>query len=314
MKISDLVGNTPLIELKEKVNGVQIYAKLELLNPTGSVKDRAANYIITEGMRRGIITEDTVIIESSSGNFGIALAACAKRYGLRFWCVIDKKINKANEIVIRELSENVIKIDDKDITDLLGERIRTVKELQKQNPNMYWVNQYENPLNMEAYYQLGDEICNDLPDVNYVFIGVSSCGTIAGVSTAIKKRRPDCKIIAVDSLGSQIFGYMPKARFIPGIGSTITPAILKYAQIDDLVIVDERDGVKSCKKILQEEQLLVGGSSGMVFHAICEYFKDNKCKNLKAAAIFPDRGERYIDTIFNKEWCEKTFAGRREES
>jgi cysteine synthase A len=305
-KIFDLIGNTPLVKLNSNsLNNVNLYAKLEYYNPTGSLKDRAAKYIIEKYIENKVL--NTEIIESSSGNFGIALSAICKHYGLSFNCVIDPVINPINEEIMRNFGAKIIKVLEPDENGgFLINRIREVNKFLIDNPKSLWVNQYENPLNMEAYYSLGKELCNCLSNIDYIFIGVSSGGTITGVSRAIKKEFPSAKVIAVDVEGSVIFGGLPKKRHIPGIGSSITPKILKSALIDDVVIVDEYSTIKSCHELMREHFICAGGSSGSVYQAVKTFFNERKDKKkLDVVCIIADRGDRYANTIYNIDWCKE---------
>lgn len=301
------VGNTPLINIEiQDIPNINLYAKLEFYNPTGSVKDRAANYIIKKLLDSREINQNTTLVESSSGNFGVALSSYCKEYGLKFYCVVDPNITYTNEMLINTMSTLVYKVTEKDSSGgYLLNRIKKVKELVSSIENSYWVNQYANPYNAEAYYNtLGKELCNEMDMIDYIFIGVSSGGTITGVSRRVKERFPGVKVIAVDISGSVIFGGCPKSRFIPGIGSSMVPDILKYAQIDEVVMVDEVDTVKNCKELLAKHYIFAGGSSGSVLAAVKKYFSDNKISGQQnVVTIFPDRGDRYSNTIYSKEWC-----------
>lgn len=307
--IFNMVGNTPIINLNDReLKNINLYVKMEGLNPTGSVKDRAATYIINKIMDMGLINKDTTIIESSSGNFGIALGAYCKTKGLKFYCVIDPLISETNEMLIKKFSTEVIKVNERDKNGAyLLNRIKKVKELKAQIPNSYWVNQYENKFNAEAYYYtLGNEMCNEVENIDYVFVGVSSGGTITGVSKKIKEVYPNAKIIAVDIVGSVIFGGEPKKRYIPGIGSSRVPPILKVALIDEVISIDERDVVKECENLLLQHKIFAGGSSCAVFSAIKQYFCDKSFKTKpNVVTLFADRGDRYANTLYNEQWCEK---------
>lgn len=307
--ILNKVGNTPLISLRlETEPNLNIFAKLEFYNPTGSVKDRAACYIINRLLNEGVINKDTTIIESSSGNFGVALSAYTKQKGLKFICVIDKTTLPVNEMLIRLQGAEVICITKPDeYGGYLLNRLEKVKEIVNTTENIYWINQYENPLNAQAYYNsLGNEICLEIPrqKLDYLFMGVSSGGTITGVSQKVKEKYPAAKIIAVDVEGSIIFGGKARKRFIPGIGSSLRPSILDSALIDDVVAVNERETVKSCKELLERYNLYAGGSSGSVYAAVKKYFKINKANvPVNIMCVFADKGERYISTIYNNDWC-----------
>lgn len=305
--ILDKIGSTPLakIQLPDEMN-VNLYAKLEFYNPTGSVKDRAANYIISKLLNNHEIDKDTIIIESSSGNFGIALSTYCKKYGLKFICVIDKHTLPVNEKIIRSLSYDVEKITELDNNGgYLLNRIKRVKELHAKYPNSYWVNQYANPYNAEVYYNtLGKEICDEVEDIDYVFMGVSSGGTITGVSQKVKERYPNAKVIAVDIDGSVIFGGQPKKRYIPGIGSGMVPEILKQAKIDDVMVINEVETIESCHDLLKNHSIFAGGSSGSVFIAVKKYFQTHRpLEKQNVVVVFPDRGDRYASTIYNDDWC-----------
>lgn len=312
--IADLVGNTPLVKLKHSLSPhINLFAKLEGYNPTGSVKDRAGLYVLTKELKSGKINKKTKIIESSSGNFAISLAFFSKKLRLDFTCVIDPNITSTNEVIVRSLGVNVIKVSKKDKNGgYLLTRIAEVKKFVKKNKNSYWVNQYTNLLNADAYYHsLGDELIGGFSKIDYIFLGVSSGGTITGVSRKIKKASPSTKIIAVDVKGSVIFGQKPQKRFIPGIGSSLKPAILKDAIIDDIVIVDEISSIKACREILTKNVLLCGGSSGSVFAAVKKYFSTKKINSeINAIIIFPDRGERYLSTIYNNSWVKEKFTNQ----
>ena len=309
-KYLEQVGNTPVITLSDSMfQGLNVYIKLEFNNPTGSVKDRAANFILNKLISNGEIDKDTIIIESSSGNFGIALASYCKMLGLKFFCVIDPNITETNEMLIRKLSSETFKVEHHDkYGGYLIERIKKVKQLQEQYENTYWVNQYGNPYNAEAYYRtLGCEICSEIKSIDYIFVGVSSCGTITGLSQRIKEEYPNAKVIAVDIFGSVIFGGTSKKRYITGIGSSMQPENLKNAKIDEVIQVSEEDTIHMCNYLLENHQIFVGGSSGSVISAIYNYFKDKKVLNINVVAIFADRGDRYSTTIYNKKWCKEKF-------
>lgn len=314
-KYLEQLGNTPVVNLADKMfYDLNIHIKLEFFNPTGSVKDRAASYILNKIISNGEIDKDTIIIESSSGNFGIALASYCKMLGLKFFCVIDPNITYTNEMLIRKLSTEtfLVKKHDKN-GGYLMERIKKVKQLQEQYEKTYWINQYGNLYNAEAYYMtLGKELCSEIKPIDYIFMGVSSCGTITGVSQRIKEKYPDAKVIAVDIVGSVIFGGKSKKRYIPGIGSSMQPPNLKYAKIDEVIQVTEEETVNMCNYLLENHQIFAGGSSGSVMVAIHNYFKSKKIENVNVVAIFADRGDRYSATIYKKEWCMEKFPKMNE--
>ncbi|MCP5106539.1 MAG: pyridoxal-phosphate dependent enzyme [bacterium] len=271
--ILENVGNTPMVKIKlQDLAEVDLHAKLEFYNPTGSVKDRAAYYIINKLLALKEINRDTTLIESSSGNFGIALSAYCKKNGLKFICVVDPHITRVNEMLIRSLGAEVIKVTEPDENGgYLLTRIRKLKALRQEIGNSYWVNQYGNPYNAEAYSEtLAEEACAQMGHIDYIFLGISSGGTITGVSCKVKKKFPNAKVIGVD----------------------------------DVVMMDEVETIRMCRELLREYYIFAGGSSGSAFGAVKKYFSKNKPpEKVNVLTIFPDRGERYIDTIYNEEWC-----------
>jgi cysteine synthase A len=298
------------------LNNINVFAKLEAYNPTGSVKDRAAFYILKKCLDNGIIDDRTTILESTSGNFGVALSAYCKYLGIDFIAVVDPHITPMNEMLILSSGARVIKVTKPDkYGGYLLTRIEKIKELKDEIKNSYWVNQYENPLNAEAYYNtLGKEICFQMDEIDYAFLGVSSGGTITGVSRKIKENFAGSKIIAVDVEGSVIFGHPPQKRYIPGIGSSMVPKILEKANIDDVVVVDESSTIKACYELLQKNSLFVGGSSGSVMAGIRSYFSGKEISYpVNVVCVFPDRGERYYDTIYNPAWCSKILQAKSEQ-
>src|SRR5438105_10694254 len=187
---------TPHVPLA--MNGMNLFAKLEYVNPVGSIKDRAAYWILKRAAERGEICEETTVIESSSGNFASALAAFTHLIGLRFIPVIDPNISSTYESFLRRICPTVVKVEDRDDTGgFLKTRLQMVKHLCATIPSAYWPNQYGNPDAMEAHYELtATEICADFDSLDYVFIAVSTAGTIAGVSRRLKERYPKIRVVA----------------------------------------------------------------------------------------------------------------------
>jgi len=295
---------TPHVQLAMK--RMDLFAKLEYVNPVGSIKDRAAYWILKRAAERGEIGEETTVIESSSGNFASALAAFTHLVGLRFIPVIDPNISSTYESFLRRMCPTVVKVEERDDTGgFLKTRLQKVKELCATIPNAYWTNQYENPDAMEAHYELtAGEICADFDSLDYAFISVSTGGTIAGVSRRLKERYPSIRVVAVDTEGSVIFGGAPRKRHIPGIGSSIVPPLVSHARIDDVVLISERETAAACQELLTAHGLFVGGSSGTAFAAIKRYAaKMPVFRRPSVLFLCPDRGTPYLDTVFDPAWA-----------
>jgi 2,3-diaminopropionate biosynthesis protein SbnA len=314
-ELEPLIGNTPLVRLKStKFN---LYVKLESYNMTGSIKIRPAYNILKNAITNDIITKDTTVIESTSGNFGLGLATICRKLAIPFMPVIDPNITESKERLLRILATKVKKITEMDETEgYLLNRIRFIKKYITKNKNAFNPNQYENPNNYLAYYKtLGEEISNELPKLDYVFISVSSGGTITGLSIKLKEMFKDVKIIAVDIEGSMIFSDKAMPRAIPGIGASMRTNIINDALIDDHVILTHAEIIDGCHRLLSEQSIFGGGSSGAAYFAAQKFINNTDSnKDLNILFISPDGGNSYADTIYNKDWVNKRFKKVKQHS
>lgn len=303
--IVSMIGNTPLVQLSRIMDvDFRLYAKLEGFNPGGSIKDRPALNLIESGLQSGDINAETTIIESSSGNLGIGMAQICSYYGLRFICVVDTKTTRTNLDILRAFGAEVSVVTEADAgtRELLQARIDRVQALREQIPNSYWPNQYTNIENARAHYVTMREILAELDNkVDYLFCATSSCGTLRGCAEYGMKHSPQTKIIAVDAMGSVIFGNKPQKRLIPGHGSAIHPPLLCPELVHQCVHVTDWDCVVGCRQLVHYESLLVGGSSGAILMAVRRMAAEIP-SNANCVMIFPDRGERYLDTIYSDKW------------
>lgn len=304
--VFECVGNTPLVSLNRLFpqGDLEVIAKLELMNPGGSMKDRSARYIIDQGFAEGSIVPGSHLIESSSGNFGIALATAARLYGLEFTCVVDPKATSANVRILRQLGAHVDMVSEPDDGGgYLRTRIDRVQELQREHPGSIWINQYANERNWQAYYHgTGAEISAELergPD--YFFAAVSTTGSILGCSRRMRERFPHMRVVAVDAVGSVIFGSAPGPREISGIGSSRVPELLSRDEIDDVVHVDDVESATACRDLLSAEGILGGGSTGSVIAGITKMLP-HLSRPSRIVTLFPDRGDRYLDVVYDDEW------------
>jgi 2,3-diaminopropionate biosynthesis protein SbnA len=294
------VFETPIIRLDHEQ--VDLYAKLEFLNGVGSIKDRPAFWMLKRAIERGQVRPGTTIVESSSGNLARALAAFCNILGLPFIPVIDPFVSPMYESFLRAHCKTVVKVTKPDDSGgYLKVRLQMVSHLLSERAgDAYWTNQYANPDAMEAHYLLtAGEICRRLPDVDYVFLGVGSSGTVSGVSRRLKEHNPAIRIIAVDAEGSAIFGQRAKRRRIPGLGSSIRPSLLDHAAIDEVVIVNETETIEACHRLLERHGLFVGGSTGTVYSAIRRYFPERiGGRRPRVLFLCCDRGDAYVHNVY----------------
>ncbi|TFE26100.1 2,3-diaminopropionate biosynthesis protein SbnA [Cohnella luojiensis] len=316
--IGKTIGRTPLVPLRRLFANTpyQVYGKLEMMNPGGSAKDRPALNIVREAILSGEIGKGTTLIESSSGNMAVSLAQICRYLGLRFICVVDPRTTDTHLRVIRSLHGEIELVVHPDPVsgDYLPARIARVKELQREIGDCYWTNQYGNPNNYMAHYHTTmPEILGALPQVDYLFCGVSSCGTIRGCAERLKFEGLTTKIIAVDALGSVIFGGAKGARQFPGLGAALTPPISRQELIDQVVYVSEHECVEGCKDLVRHEAIMAGASSGGVVAAI-RAMHDDIPAGATCVAILPDRGDRYLDTVYDEDWVKRHVTIRSEGS
>ncbi|MFF3401888.1 2,3-diaminopropionate biosynthesis protein SbnA [Streptomyces sp. NPDC002659] len=301
---------TPLIPLEDEQ--CDIVAKLEFCNPTGSSKDRSALWILEQAIGRGEIVHDTTVVESSSGNFALALAFYCRMLGISFVPVIDPNCNEATEAQLRLLCERVEKVSIRDgAGSYLRNRLSRVQELLVELDSAYWPNQYANPDARDAHYRFtAGELIAQAGPLDYLFVGVGTGGTIAGLSHRIKETYPGCVVVAVDTEGSVIFGGPPKKRRIPGIGSSIVPPLCDQALIDEVEIVSEVRAVDACGALAAKYGLYAGGSTGSTYAAVQDYFARHRpgAHRPRVAFIAADRGHAYAQTVYDPTWFQQLRA------
>lgn len=306
------IGNTPLVRLDKIFPEItfRLFAKLEGFNPGGSIKDRPAINIIERGISAGEINPETTIVESSSGNMGIGLAQICSYLGLRFICVVDAKTTAQNIRLLKTYGAevDVIETPDAETREYLPARIRRVRELCRIIDNSFWPNQYANRNNAEAHHQTMREIMATLDGrVDYLFCAASTCGTLRGCVEYIRRENLPTKVYAVDAIGSVIFGSHKAKRLIPGHGAAVIPPLFADDLADKAIHVSDLDCIVGCRRLVNTEGILAGGSSGAVLMAV-QQVSDQIPDGATCAIIFPDRGERYLDTIYSDDWVTEHFG------
>lgn len=306
------IGKTPLVKLSRVMPDAhfKLYAKLEGLNPGGSTKDRPAFSIIRHAIDNGDIQPGTVVIESSSGNMGIGLAQACTYYGLRFICVVDPKATVQNVRLLKAYGAevDVVQEPDKQTGEYLQARLNRVKSLLNSTENTFWPNQYSHRYNPIAHYQTMHELVTELEgELDYLFCATSTCGTIRGCAEYAREHNLSTRIFAVDAVGSVIFGGANGKRLIPGHGAAVRPALYQEDVAERCIHVTDLQCVVGCRRLVRDEAILAGGSSGAVLMAI-EQVKNEIEPGATCAAIFADKGERYLDTIYSDSWVEENFG------
>ncbi len=309
--ILSCIGNTSLIQLEKYFPNAHfsLFAKLEMLNPGGSIKDRPALRMLLAAYKNGDINKDSTIIESSSGNTGVGLAQACAYLGLKFICVTDIRSTITARKIIQAYGATLDMVKSPDPEGgYLGARIKRVQHLLDSIPNSFNCNQYTNLNNPLAHHQTIREILEVLDyDVDYVFIATSTCGALRGCAEYVMEKGLKTKIIGVDAKGSVIFGDKPKKRLIPGHGAAVKPPHYQPGIEDDFVLVSDLDCIRGCRQLVSREGIFVGGSSGAIMAGI-EKYKSLIPSSSRVVGVLCDRGDRYLDTIYSDHWVEEHFG------
>ncbi|KOF02308.1 cysteine synthase [Roseivirga seohaensis subsp. aquiponti] len=302
--ILETIGDTPIVKLNRLFNSHKnVFAKMEGHNPGGSIKDRTAIQLLEHAFCTGELKEGDHVIESSSGNMAIGLAQACLYYGLSLTVVVDTMANKHTLKILKAYGANIDMVKEPaPLGGFLTARLNRVQALVDKTHNSFWPNQYGNPQNPLAHKQTMKEILDALDGkLDYMFAATSTCGTLMGCANYILDNNLDTKIIAVDAVGSVIFGDTPQERKIPGHGAGRPSTFLCKSIVDDVIHVSDADCVDGCRNLLNKEAILCGGSSGAVVSAVGRYLTQIPTE-ANCAMILCDRGERYLDTIYNDEW------------
>ena len=295
-----------------KLIGIEnAFIKYEGLNVAGSIKLKTAKYLI-DGLERqyNISPDKNTIIESSSGNLGIALSIVCRSKKYKFICVTDPNTLPLAEKYMRIYGTKIIKVTERDEAGgFLTKRIELIHSLLQNDESLIWTNQYASEYNILAHYETtAQEIYERFLNLDYLFIGAGTTGTLVGCARFFKQYSPQTKIIAVDNKGSVTFGFPPSPRYIPGIGTSRKPEIASTDNVFDVIMVPEEETVVICNLLLREYGLFLGGSSGTVIYAAKQYINSLSNKDISVVVISPDFGEKYMDTVYNPEWVEEKFG------
>jgi cysteine synthase A len=296
--------------LRGFAGGYDVFLKLEGFNISGSIKVKTAIGLIEDLERRGIAKpNETVIVESSSGNLGIALSLVCAVKGYRFICVTDSNATRANIRGMKLYGAKVIVLHDRDPDGgFLGNRFKAIDDIMRSEPNAVWVNQYDNIANKNVHAeQTANEVAREFETVDWIFVGAGTTGTLAGVSERLRQLFPKIRVVAVEPVGSITFGGEPGKRNIPGIGTSIRPKLADHVNPDRVVAIDEERTVEACLSFVRNYHLLVGGSTGTVLAAIQQLASEFSTGET-IVAISADLGEKYLDTVYNPDWVRNVLA------
>jgi 2,3-diaminopropionate biosynthesis protein SbnA len=289
--------------------GQPLFLKCEGFNFAGSVKLKAAAAMVEAAARDGTLRPGAILVESSSGNLGVALSMIAASKGYQFLCVTDSRCNLATRLLMEALGAHVHVITEPhSVTGLLGARINFIRALCAADDRYLWLNQYENTNAWMAHYSTtGPSIARQFPELDVLFVGAGTTGTLMGCARYFRQWRQHVRIVAVDPVGSVSFGGPAARRMIPGLGMGVRPPLLDEACIDEVIHVEEADTIRICH-LLARRGFLFGGSTGTVVSGAMIWLMEHGTPACTAVAIAPDLGERYLDTIYQNEWVTEHYG------
>jgi N-(2-amino-2-carboxyethyl)-L-glutamate synthase len=270
---------------------------------------KAASEMIEAAERDGVLTPGSVLVESSSGNLGVALSMIAANKGYGFLCVTDSRCNLSTKRLMQALGSEVHVITEPDsVGGFLGARINYVRALCASDDRYVWLNQYANPQNWKAHYRrTAPAIARQFPRLDVLFVGAGTCGTLMGCAHYFREWHRQVRVMAVDSVGSVTFGGPPGRRMIPGLGTSVRPPMLDESYVDEVIRVEEADTIRACHR-LAGRGFLFGGSTGTVVSGAMDWLSLHGSQDLTAVAIAPDFGERYLDTVYHSNWVQDLYG------
>lgn len=291
--------------------GHSLFLKCEGFNFAGSIKLKAAAEMVDAAERDGALKSGSILVESSSGNLGVALSMIAASKGYQFLCVTDLRCNQSTRLLMEALGSQVHVITEPDANGggFLGARLAYVLALCASDERYVWLNQYTNQNNWKAHYRTtAPAIAHQFSNLDVLFIGAGTTGTLMGCARYFREWLPSVRIVAVDTAGSVTFGGASGRRMIPGLGMGIRPPLLDESYVDEVVIVEEPDTVRTCHR-LARRGFLFGGSTGTVVSGAIRWLAQHDERDeLTAVAIAPDLGERYLDTVYQPKWLKDVYS------
>jgi len=310
--VLDVIGWTPIVRLNRIMGDLpaEVWAKLEFLNPMGSVKDRIARYMIEKAEREGRIEDGALIIENSSGNTALGLAMVAIQKGYRLKVVVRDRISPEKDRQLKALGVEVLKVDSALPPESPDSYNRITPRIAAETPGCFFPDQHNNRENNETHYATtGPEIWEQMEGrIDYLVAGMGTGGTIGGTAKFLKEKDPAIKVVAVDPEGSIFYDYFktgkrvePGPYLLEGLGDEFLIGTADFSVIDDMIRVSDRDAFLTTRELVRREGIMGGGSSGAAVWAVRKLARELD-RPARIVTIFPDGASRYLSTIFDDDW------------
>ena len=302
-RVQDIVLEDVFLDLSGLVPDVELLLKIEGLNPAGSIKMKTAVGLVDSLESSGPLAAGSRLIESSSGNLGIALAMVCAQKGYRLTIVTDPNVSRQAESIMLALGADVVKVTGRDSNGgYLGTRIDYIRAQTERDPSLVWLNQYANRANVVAHLErTAAHLHREVGSPDALVLAVGTSGTLMGCLEYFAQRSPATRIVAADAEGSVTFGGPPARRRIPGVGASRVPEIFRDTGMFDKVTVPEAEAVRMCRRVAREFGLLVGGSTGTALVA-AERTSWSLPKTGRMVVISADLGDKYVDTVYSDSW------------
>jgi cysteine synthase A len=296
--VIDAIGRTPLLRLRDAPAGAPVFAKLELANPYG-MKDRVAKQIILAARTDGTLAPDGLIVESSSGTMAMGVALVGTYLGHDVHIVTDPRIDPITRAKLSALGATVDIVPTMTGAGWQSARLERLQAVLAENPGAFWPRQYDNPANPAAYTALANELVSELGRVDILVGSVGSGGSLCGTARALRAVSPDLTVVAVDAVGSAIFGQPDwPARLQSGLGNSLVPANVDFSVIDEVHWLSDREAFAATLELARAEKIFAGNSSGSAY-LVARWAAARAAADKTVVAIFPDRGDRYVNTIYH---------------
>lgn len=312
--ILDVIGNTPIVRLNRVSQGlpVNLYAKLEFMNPGGSIKDRLGHWLIQDAEKRGHLKPGGTVIEGTSGNTGVGLAIASAIKGYKCIFVLPDKMSEEKIMNLRAFGAKVVVTPTAVEPDDPRSYYSVSRRLAEETPNSIYVDQYNNLANRECHYKTtGPEILNQMPEIDVFMAGIGTGGTICGVSQYLKEKKPDVETVAVDCVGSIVYDKFKTGKDVPassykieGIGEDFIPKNYNFDVISDMVQIGDKESFIMTRELLEKEGIYAGVSSGAAIVGARKWILEqgDRLKGKNVLVLLPDSGNRYLSKVYNDDW------------